>query len=46
LITGPAGDEAAADGVAGVAAWALQPARTPAVMNAEAAPMISLRRKE
>jgi hypothetical protein len=45
LMTGPAGAEVALVGaVAGVSAWALQPAKTPAAMSAEVAPMTSLRR--
>jgi hypothetical protein len=47
LINGPGGaDVVLIEVVAGVSAWALQPASAPAAMNTEAAPMINLRRTD
>ena len=52
LITGPADTDgvlmgaALIEGGVDVSAWALQPARALTVMNAEAVPMISLRRTD
>jgi len=45
LMTGPAGtDDVLVGAVGGGSAWALHPARPPAAMRSEAAPMRSLRR--